>query len=210
MEVDLGDLPDLLDDEDIEAVASVSSLVADDGARRLTLGLRVRGGNELDVERVVVCDGVVRWGAGDGVILHARVTDDHPALRALTEDRATLYFTDAPPDPARAADAVHGVLARVLGPHAAAAVALNRLAGGVEPLLRAGSGKLADGPVGVLEELTAALAREGTRPSVLASGPPVVHDDDAGGWVAPPPGLGVLDLGAAWVVARRVRVEPGT
>ena len=202
MESDLADLPQLLDDNEFEGVGSIVGMNADPGAGSLRLLLRVSSYDGTDERRAIECRSAVRWVLTDDPVYSISLCDDHPALLPFTDDQAELYFTGAPPDPARMAEALRATSARVAGPYLDFDAAINSAAGDLPKLLEGDHGKLASGPMTLLHAFQKLLEGVGVKTSLLSTGEPKIYVERELEWLPVPRQLNVLDLGESWIVAQ--------
>lgn len=208
MEHLLGDLPDLLWDDETDVVGWITAMAVDGPGRRLTLSLDLRGAAGFTARRTVECESALRWSLSDEAIYRCGVSADHPALLEFTDQRADLYFTGAPADPVQMADHLRGVYARLAEPYIPFVDVANRAQGSIAALLEGGRGKLAgNGPASVLRELEVVLGTGGVKTSLLVTGPPKYYDEQEEAWLPAPTGLSVLQLDASWIVAKRFTVR---
>jgi hypothetical protein len=204
---DLADLPELFDDE-LDRVASIAEVRSDAHAAFLRIVLDVRGLDGSHERRAIECREAVRWRLSDETIYTLEVHDEHPALLAVADDQADLFFTGTPADPSRAADGLRALSARLAGPYLDFDATVNTDAGGLAALLGGGYGRLATGPVTLLRAFGEALERDGVRASLVTTGRASRYLGHETGWTPPPRDLSVLDLGESWVVAESFVCSP--
>jgi hypothetical protein len=187
---ELGDLPALLDDEDLDAVGAVAGIERTGDGLRIDVRLGGSGGRTWD--RTIRADGVVRWVASssrfDRVGLHA----EHAGLLPFADDRGGLSFHGRPDDPQRFAHALRAAHAEVAERHIAFEDVVNSLVG-LETLLALGYGQLANGPVTLLRRYAAVAEAHGVVTRLIVTGPGRA-------------GLCLLELGETYVVAERFSV----
>jgi hypothetical protein len=187
---ELGDLPALLDDEELSALAAVAGMErTGDGLR---VAVRVAGSDGRSWERTIRADGVVRWVAGssrfDRVGLHA----EHPALLPFADDRGTLSFHGHPDDATRLAHALRAAHVEIAERFVAFEDVVNSLVD-LETLLAHGYGQLASGPVTLLRRYAEVADTHGVSTRMVVTGPGRA-------------GLCLLELGETYVVAERFSV----
>ena len=184
---ELGDLPALLDDEDLQAIAAVSGTErTGDGLR---IAVRLAGSGNRSWDRTIRADGVVRWVASssrfDRVGLHA----EHPGLLPFADDRGALSFRGRTDDPERLAHALRAAHAEIAGRYIDFEDVVNTLVG-LEALVTLGYGQLAYGPATLLRRFEEVADAHGLATSLVITGPGRT-------------GLSLLELGESYVVAER-------
>lgn len=198
---DLGDLPQLFEDEMLDNVGSIAEIRADIDTTSLRIVLRICGLEGFDERREIHCTNAIRWELTEDTIYWFRVYDEHPALVPFQDEQGDLYFSSSPRDPDRVADALRAVSARLLGRYFDFDAATNSEAGALADLLRGGHGKVASGPVTLMESFQEALAADGARANILTTGPRKIFLEREHRWVPAPRQLSFLDLGSSWVIA---------
>ena len=118
---ELGDLPALLADEDLDALGAIVGSERTGDALRLNV--RLAGANGRSWDRTIRADGVVRWVVSSSRFHRAALHASHPGLLPFADDFGGLSFHGRPADPARLAHALRAA-------HAELADALHRLRGG--------------------------------------------------------------------------------
>ncbi len=202
MKHNLGDLPQLFEDEMLDNVGSIAEVRADADAAYLRIVLEIHGFNDSHERRAIECHKAVRWQLSDETIYSFEVHGEHPALLAFADEQADLFFNGKPPDPARLADALRAISASRAGRYLDFDATVNTVAGDLATLLSGGYGKLATGPVKVLRAFQEALERDGVGTSLLTTGEPKMYIERETRWVPVPRGLSVLALGDSWIVAQ--------
>ena len=136
---ELGDLPALLADEQLDAIGTLAGFErTGDGLR---LHVRLAGTSGRSWDRAIRADGVVRWLASSTPFDRATLHGDHPGLLPYADDRGALSFRGAPEDPERLAHALRAAHAQAAGPHIAFEDVVNTIfAGRLELLLSLGFG----------------------------------------------------------------------
>jgi hypothetical protein len=187
---DLGDLPALLADEDLNAIAAVAGIErTGDGLR---IAVSVGGSDGRSWERTIRADGVVRWVAGSSRFARAGLHAGHPGLLPFTDDRGGLSFHGRPEDPRRLAHALRAAHAEIAERYVAFEDVANSLVS-LETLLAHGYGQLANGPVTLLRRYAAVADAHGVATQLVVTGPGRA-------------GLILLELGETYVVAERFSV----
>ncbi len=187
---ELGDLPALLADEDLNAIAAVAGIErTGDGLR---IAVRVAGSEGRSWERTIRADGVVRWVAGSSRFARAGLHAEHPALLPFTDDRGGLSFHGRPEHPRRLAHALRAAHAEVAERYIAFEDVTNSLVS-LETLLAHGYGQLANGPVTLLRRYADVADAHGVATRLVVTGPGRA-------------GLILLELGETYVVAERFSV----
>jgi len=187
---ELGDLPALLADEDLDALgAIVTSERSGDGLR---LDVRLAGPNARTWDRTIRADGVVRWVVSSSRFHRATLHAQHPGLLPYTDDFGGLSFHGRAADPERLAHALRAAHAELAGRHIAFEEVMNSFLG-VEALLDLGFGQLANGPVTLLRRYAEVTEAHGVATRLTITGPGRT-------------GLYLLELGETSVVAERFTV----
>jgi hypothetical protein len=181
---ELGDLPALLGDERLGAVGSVVGAARSGGA--LDLSVRVANTHET-WERTIHCTGVVHWTAAGRDFKHAAIHSEHPDLRPFSDPRGSLSFRGRASDPEGMLEALRAVHPDIYGDFTAA---VNPMPG----LLTHSFGRLAEGPVSLLERYARVAAGYGVATHLTLTAPARN-------------GLRLLDLEHSQVVAERFKVE---
>jgi hypothetical protein len=186
---ELGDLPALLADEQLDAIGSLAGFErTGDGLR---LHVRLTGIEGRSWDRTLRADGVVRWVASSTPFRRATLHDEHPGLLPYADDRGGLSFRGRATHPERLAHALRDAHVQAAGPHVAFEDVVNRLfAGRLELLLSLGYGQLANGPVTLLRRYAEVASEHGLTTNLIVTGPG--RD-----------GLSLLELGDSFVVAER-------
>jgi hypothetical protein len=184
---ELGDLPALLADEELDALgAVVGSERTGDGLR---INVRLAGSGGRTWERTIRADGVVRWVVSSSRFARASMYAEHPGLLPYADDFAGLSFRGRPDDPERLAHALRAAHVEVAGRHVAFEEVVNSFLG-VQALLELGYGQLANGPVTLLRRYAEVAEAHGVSTRLTLTGP------GRGG-------LCLLELGETYVVAER-------
>jgi hypothetical protein len=184
---ELGDLPALLADDDLDALGAVvgSERVGD----ALRLDVRLAGANARTWDRTIRADGVVRWVVSSSRFHRAGLHASHPALLPYTDDFGGLSFRGRPADPERFADALRAAHAETVDGFIRFEEVVNAMLG-VETLLQMGFGQLANGPMTLLRRYAEVAAAHGVDTHLTVTGPGRN-------------GLCVLELGETYVIAER-------
>jgi hypothetical protein len=188
---ELGDLPALLADEDLDALGAV--IGSERTGDALRLNVRLAGADKRSWDRTVRADGVVRWVVSSSRVHRAALHADHPALLPFSDDFGGLSFHGRPDDPARLAHALHAAHAELAGGYIAFEEVVNALLG-LERLLEIGYGQLANGPLTLLRRYAEVAAEHGVETRLTISGPGRN-------------GLCLLELGETYLVAERFTVS---
>jgi hypothetical protein len=187
---ELGDLPALLADEELNAIAAVSGIErTGDGLR---IAVRLAGTGARQWERTIRADGVVRWVASSSRFDRVGLHTEHPALLPFVDDRAGLSFHGRPDDPQRLAHALRAAHAEVAERYIAFEDVTNSLVA-LETLLDHGYGRIANGPATLLRRFAAVAEGSGVATQLVVTGPGRA-------------GLVLLELGETYVVAERFSV----
>jgi hypothetical protein len=182
---DLGDLPALLEEDDLHADGRIAGTRVRGNALQLYLRLEAADGRSW--RRTIRCDGVVRWQASSERFSSARLYTEHPGLLPFADERGGLSFRGTPADPERLADALCAAHADLAGRH----VEFER---GLAERLAVGYGQLASGPVTLLRRYAEAAEAHGVATHLTLTGPGRT-------------GLALLELGETFVVAERFSAE---
>jgi hypothetical protein len=185
---ELGDLPALFADADLDAFGSIAALERTGNGLRIRVGIAGAGGRTWD--RTIRADGVVHWVVAEGHFDRACLHAEHPGLLPYTDEYGVLSFRGRPADPERLADALRAEHARVAGPHVAFEKVINHFGGRLDGLLSLGFGQLANGPVTLVRRYAAVAEAHGVQTRLTPTGPG--RD-----------GLYLLELGESSVVAER-------
>jgi hypothetical protein len=183
---ELGDLPALLADEELDAIGSIRSI--EEHGDGLLIGVRVAGSGRR-FERTLRADGVVRWAAASGLFRHVGLHTEHPGLLPFADDRGALSFRGRPADPQRLAHALRAAHAEIADGHIAFEDVINAHVG-FETLLSFGYGQLAVGPATLLRRYAEVAIEHGVSTRLIVTGPGRT-------------GLSLLELGETTVVAER-------
>jgi hypothetical protein len=185
---DLGDLPALLDDHDLDATATITSTEVTGDA--LLIGVRIAGA-EATWERTLRAGGAVRWVTTSEPFHRARLHREHPGLLPFADQHGGLSFRGRPGDPERLADALRAEHALVSGRHVSFEAVVNAAwDGALGELLDVGYGRLASGPVTLLRRYADVAATHGVATHLTVTGPGRA-------------GLCLIELGDSYVVAER-------
>jgi hypothetical protein len=186
---ELGDLPALLADEQLDAIGTLAGFERTADGLRVHVRLAGTGGRSWD--RAIRADGVVRWIASSTPFDRAALHGDHPGLLPYADDRGALSFRGTAEDVERLAHALRAAHAQAAGPHIAFEDVVNTIfAGRLELLLSLGFGQLANGPVTLLRRYAEVASEHGVETSLIVTGPGRN-------------GLCLLELGESFVVAER-------
>jgi hypothetical protein len=188
---ELGDLPALLADDELDALGAVVATERTGDALRVDV--RVAGAHGRTWHRAIRADGVVRWAASSSRFHRAVLTAQHPGLLPFADDFGGLSFHGRPADPERLAHALRAAHAELAGPYVAFEDVVNAYLG-VEGLLELGFGQLANGPVTLLRRYAEVADGHGVETRLTITGPGR-------------PGLCLLELGETYVVAERFSVS---
>jgi hypothetical protein len=184
---ELGDLPALLADEELDALGAIAgSERTGDGLR---LDVRLAGHNGRTWDRAIRADGVVRWVVSNSRFHRAALLAEHPALLPYADDFGGLSFHGRAAEPERLAHALRAAHAELAGDFIAFEEVVNALLG-VENLLEIGYGQLANGPVTLLRRYADVAHAHGVQTRMTITGPGRE-------------GLCLLELGETYVVAER-------
>jgi hypothetical protein len=184
---ELGDLPALLADEELQAVGAIAATERIGDALRIGVRLAGAGGRHWD--RTIRADGVVRWVASSSRFDRIGLHTEHPGLLPFADDRGGLSFRGRPEDPRRLADALRSAHAEVAERHIAFEDVINSLVG-LETLFTLGYGQLAVGPATLLRRYAEVAVEHGVATRLVITGPGRA-------------GLYLLELGETYVVAER-------
>jgi hypothetical protein len=184
---ELGDLPALLADEELDALGAIVGTERAGDALRVNVRLAGPGARTWD--RTIRADGVVRWVVSSSRFERAALHADHPGLLPYADDFGGLSFRGRAEDPERLAHALHAVHVEVAGRFIGFEEVVNAFLG-VEALLELGYGQLANGPVTLLRRYAAVAEAHGVSTRLTLTGPG--RD-----------GLCLLELGETYVIAER-------
>jgi hypothetical protein len=184
---ELGDLPALLADEELDALGAIVG--TDRTGDGLTLNVRLAGSGSRTWDRTIRADGVVRWVASSSRFDRAGLHAEHPGLLPYTDDFGGLSFRGRAEDPPRLAHALRAAHEEVAGRYVSFESVVNAFLG-VEALLELGFGQLANGPVTLLQRYAEVAEAHGVSTRLTLTGPG--RD-----------GLCLLELGETYVVAER-------
>jgi hypothetical protein len=187
---ELGDLPALLADEDLDALGAI--LGSERTGDALRLSVRLAGANARTWDRTIRADGVVRWVVSSSRFHRAALHARHPGLLPYTDDVGGLSFHGHVADPERLANALRAAHAEIADGFIRFEEVVNALLG-VEALLQIGYGQLANGPVTLLRRYAEVAHAHGVQTRMTVTGPG--RD-----------GLCLLELGETYVVAERFTV----
>ena len=187
---ELGDLPALLADEDLDALGAIVGSERTGAALRL--GVRLAGVDGRTWDRTIRADGVVRWIVSSSRFHRAALHAEHPGLLPYSDDFGGLSFHGRAADPERLANALRATHAELAGRYVAFEEVVNSFLG-VEALLELGYGQLANGPVTLLRRYAEVAEAHGVDTRLTVTGPGRN-------------GLCVLELGETYVVAERFTV----
>lgn len=137
----------------------------------------------------------------DGV----RVLSEHPLLLPFAEEATDLYFSSPASNPLATVGALWERHRELVASWLPFDRFLNVLPGGLSVLLAASSGKLASGPVSLMQAYAQVLTNNGVRSSTLQSRPPKYWDGEQ--WVVPSKALHALIFNTSYVVAERFEGE---
>ncbi len=202
MRHDLGDLPELLDDEDHQYVARIVDFRADLDASELTFLLRLSDLSGSCTDRRVHCSGAVRWNLTDGRVDWLLVREEHPGLEPFGPTGA-LYFRGVPSDGRQMLLELRAVHDRATEGYLDFREIVNTGwgAGDGSEVFRMGHGQLAEGPVSLLREYANVARAHHLKTNILETGPQKRLDPVTERWVPFPSGLRLLDMGESYVVA---------
>jgi hypothetical protein len=184
---ELGDLPALLADEQLDALGAVVGSERTGDGLRINVRLAGSGGRVWD--RSIRADGVVRWAISSSRFGRAALLAEHPGLLPFTDDFGGLSFRGRADDPERLAHALRAAHAEIAGRFIAFEETANSFLG-VEALLELGYGQLANGPVTLLRRYAEVAETHGVSTRLTVTGPGRN-------------GLCLLELGETYVVAER-------
>jgi hypothetical protein len=185
---ELGDLPALLADDDLDALGSITAAERTGDGLRVSVHIAGAGGRAW--ERTIRADGVVHWVAGDGHFDRACLHAEHPGLLPYTDEYGVLSFRGRAADAERLADALRAEHFRAAGRYVAFEKVINHFGGRLDGLLSLGYGQLANGPVTLLRRYAAVAEAHGVGTRLIPTGPG--RD-----------GLHLLELGESFVIAER-------
>jgi hypothetical protein len=187
---ELGDLPALLADEDLNAAGAIAGTErTGDGLR---IAVRVAGSGGRSWERTIRADGVVRWVSSSSRFARVGVHTEHPALLPFTDERGGLSFHGRPEHPQRLAHALRAAHDEVAERYITFEDVMNSLVS-LETLLTHGYGQLANGPATLLRRYADVADAHGVATRLVVTGPGRT-------------GLLLLELGETYVVAERFSV----
>ena len=186
---ELGDLPALLADEQLDAIGTLAGFErTGDGLR---LHVRLAGIEGRSWDRTLRADGVVRWVASSTPFDRATLHTEHAGLLPYADEHGGLSFRGNAADPERLAHALREAHVQAAGPHVAFEDVVNTIfAGRLELLLSLGFGQLANGPVTLLRRYAEVASEHGVATNLIVTGPGRA-------------GLSLLELGDSFVVAER-------
>jgi hypothetical protein len=187
---ELGDLPALLADERLDAVAAIAGTERTGDGLRIAVRLAGSGGRKWD--RTIRADGVVRWVASSSRFARVGLHAEHPGLLPFSDDRGGLSFHGRIDDPPLLAHALRAAHAELAERYIAFEDITNSLVE-LETLLAHGYGQLANGPVTLLRRYAEVAEAHGVATQLVVTGPGRA-------------GLFLLELGETYVVAERFSV----
>lgn len=211
MERELGDISELLDGPE-DTVGWVTSLEFRRDETLVTLRVEIESFGDAQVwTRHIACKGAVHWVVNESPVYQALVTDKHPALRMFLEHRGELFFNGECDDPVALAYSLRAVHEEILESFVPFYDVVNAAAGDdVVELLRNGFGKIADGPMSLIDRYSALMEGQGISTSVVAHGPPKIYDELKETWVETDKPFELLDLGATYVIGNDFEVLTGS
>jgi hypothetical protein len=130
--------------------------------------------------------------------------ESHIALRLISEDRASLYFTGKAPDPFAIIGALYHLHRDVCDDWKPFDAYLNRPAD-LPELLADGYGLLASGPVFLMEKYAEIVQRVGLRTSITDRSPAKYWD--GADWIKQAEYLKLLHLGESYIIAERFNAQ---
>ncbi|WP_037501834.1 hypothetical protein [Solirubrobacter soli] len=184
---ELGDLPALLADEDLDALGAV--LASERTGDALRLNVRLAGAKARTWDRTIRADGVVRWVVSSSRFHRAALHAEHPGLLPYADDFGGLSFHGRAEDPERLAHALRAAHAEIADGFIGFEEVVNALLG-VETLLKLGYGQLANGPITLLRRYAEVAHAHGVQTQMTITGPGRE-------------GLCLLELGESYVIAER-------
>jgi hypothetical protein len=191
-------LLELLESDDVvEPYVEITSLARDEDSLTLRVVVRDQEDGDFLSRWRVLCTSPLdyRLLPGDGPLrLHGEA---HSAARQFLDPRVDLFFTGKGTDPLAAAEALHAAHLRIAGEWIPFDRYLNSAFRPAE-LLRKGSGKLASGPVFLVDEYARVVTDFKVSTSRVAEFAPAIDlprvpDEDR---------LSLLQVGSSFVVAQ--------
>lgn len=182
-----------------EGFVQVLGHQAEDGGLLMNIRLRNDHDSDVGLDYDLACTGVFEFRLQSGFQDPLMVDPSHVVARQFSSPHAELMFTGK----CKAPDAAIGRLLQAHLEVAGGWIEWGRYFNGLLPLgelLAAGNGKLAAGPIWLLDAYEAALTESGLETYRLPEYRYQVWDDDR--FVESPDDLAALVLGESYVVAR--------